>query len=95
MPKVNVYPTPLPNQPDGADTRIEVGWSNAPTGHVQIATTKLQPDADREAEYAPGTFAGEPKRAWDGAFVELDRDQINQLIRSLRDARDKAFGRDE
>lgn len=93
MPKFNLYPTPLPNQVDGADSRVEVGWSHA--GFVQIATTKLQPGAERDAEYVPGTFAGEPKRAWDGECVGLDRDQVNQLIRSLREARDKAFGRDE
>lgn len=38
---------------------------------------------------------GELRRAWEGEHVELDREQINQLIRALREARDQAFGRDE
>ncbi len=83
MPKTNLYPHPLPNQPDGADSRIEVGWHEYA---VQIATTKLLP-SDSENEPAA--------RAWAGQFVDLDRDQINHLIRTLREARDRAFGRDE
>lgn len=30
-----------------------------------------------------------------GVYVDLDRNQINKLIRVLRRARDQAFGRDE
>lgn len=32
---------------------------------------------------------------WDGQFTDLDRHGLNQLIRALREARDKAYGRDE
>jgi hypothetical protein len=91
MPKVNLYPCPNPDGTD-ADVRVEVGWH---AGHgATIATTKLRPGADRHAEYALEDD-GERYRAWDGEFVDLDRRQINELIRALREARDKAFGRDE
>lgn len=94
MPKHMIYPTPNPDGTD-ADRRIEVGWQKYPTGHVQIATTKLQPGADRDREYVDAS-SDEPLRpAWDGQFVDLDRDQINHLIRQLRQARTEAFGRDE
>jgi hypothetical protein len=94
MPKTNLYPTPRPDQPKGADTRIEIGWHQH--GWVQLATTKLQPGADRDLDYVQQASPDDPLvRAWDGWFIDLDRYQINQLIRFLREARDKAFGRDE
>jgi hypothetical protein len=92
MPKFNLYPIPLPDQPDGADTRVEIGWGPSPTGSVQIATTKLQPGADRQREWMDGP---DSRPAWDGQHIGLDRDQINTLIRTLRRARDTAYGRDE
>lgn len=33
-------------------------------------------------------------RTDDGIFVDVDRDQINDLIRKLRKARDQAYGAD-
>jgi hypothetical protein len=99
MPKFNLYPHPSTPAWDeiGATARVEVGWSNAPMGAVQIATTKLAPGADRNREYIDGSGSEtEPiKPAWDGQYIDLDRDQINELIRALRQARDKAYGRDE
>lgn len=94
MPKETVYPLPSPDGTD-ADRRIEVGWSREQ--YVQIATTKLQPGADRNRGYIDGNGSPtEPlKHAWDGQWVALERWQINDLIRVLRKARDAAFGRDE
>lgn len=46
---------------------------------VQVATTTPTPDSSE----------------WDGQWVDLDRRGVNQLIRALREARDKAYGRDE
>lgn len=90
MPKQMIYPVPNPDGTD-ADRRVEVGWQRE--RGVQVATTKLQPGAERDREYIDG---GEPGRqAWDGQYVDLNRTQINELIRSLRHARDQAFGRDE
>lgn len=40
--------------------------------------------------------AGTPSEfAWRGRHMRLSRQQINTLIRTLRDARDAAYGRDE
>lgn len=61
---------------------VQVGWHD---GTVQLSTqavplTILPPD-------------GPPKP--EGMFVDLNRRQINDLIRHLRKARDSAYGRDE
>lgn len=92
MPREMLYPMP---NPDGsnADRRVEIGWSR--TGYVQIATTVLQPGADRDSDYFGGTEKEPAQRSWDGQFVDMNRHQINELIRKLRRARDQAFGRDE
>lgn len=92
MPKENIY-SRYANEtvpvlgPDGnptgdrivaEDTRIHVGWNN---DHVEIAV--LNPSApSMDGTAVPG---------W---FVQLDRDGINRLIRTLRKARDQAFGAD-
>lgn len=60
--------------------RATVGWSRD-TGHVQIATV----DPQKEARFDGSA----------GYYVDLDRDGINRLIRTLRRARDQAFGKDE
>jgi hypothetical protein len=94
MPKQMIYPLPNPDGTD-ADRRVEVGWSRE--RYVQVATTTLQPGADRDRDFidGSGTETEPVKPAWDGQFVDLDRHQINELIRTLRRARDQAFGRDE
>lgn len=101
MPKVSIYERA---DADGAQARrVEVGWQKSCA--VQLGVTKLRPgvtsvellNADGSAtdvsEYVSVT--GGTADAWDGQFMELDRAQLNQLIRYLRDARDAAFGRDE
>lgn len=72
--------------------RVEVGWSKAgsdnPTGAVSIrlAANITQPDADDQAAARQAT-AGIRS-------VIGGRDDINRLIRTLRKARDQAFGTD-
>jgi hypothetical protein len=90
MPKQMIYPVPNPDGTD-ADRRVEVGWHR--DAGVQIATTLLQPGAQRDREFIDGSEPG--RFAWDGQYVDLNRPQINELIRALRHARDAAFGRDE
>jgi hypothetical protein len=85
MPKTNVYPPHT--QPDQATVRVEVGWHN---GGVQIATTALTNPSTLPVSNA----VAEPEWKSD-SFVDLDRHGINTLIRALREARDKAYGRDE
>jgi hypothetical protein len=58
---------------------VQVGWYDH--GLVQISTFSRDPE----------TF--ETKDS--GYHVDLDRRQINEIIRHLRKARDRAFGRDE
>lgn len=108
MPKVNIYPPPSYGRivSSGADNgqivasnwdeygstrRIELGYSNLDMGGgAQIATTVREPGRD-PSKYYENT----PTGTWNGQFVDLDRAAINQLIRELRIARDKGFGRDE
>lgn len=66
----------------GSPFRIKVGWSKE-HGDFQIAT--VAPDGFKlESEHPESN----------GWFVNLDRSGINHLIRTLRKARDQAFGAD-
>jgi hypothetical protein len=86
MPKTNIYP-PCPT-PDGvANRRVEVGWMG---GTVQVATTLLTNPANLTVDDPHA----EPEWKSD-SYVDLDRQGVNNLIRALRQARDKAYGRDE
>ena len=60
---------------------VELTWSKE-TGHIQMATL------------APSDYEGEPDSLTNGWYVTLDRHHINKLIKSLRRARDQAFGAD-
>lgn len=78
---------------DGSRSRskraVEVRW-NKEIGDVQIVTVDFSWDTERKPPQNPFTGAVTP-----GWFVDLDRSQINKLIRALRTARDQAYGRDE
>jgi len=71
--------------------RVEVSWSH--DKYVQLATVN---------QHSPFTFPRmivdgaevEPSEPFNGWHATLDRDGINRLIRSLRKARDAAFGAD-
>jgi hypothetical protein len=60
---------------------LTVGWGRE-SEHVQIATL------------AGGDYDEVGGNARPGLYVQLDRAGINRLIRSLRKARDAAFGSD-
>ena len=80
MPKDNV------NCIDEPNLRAEVTWKpdgGEGAGYVQIATVHT----DNPVMIPNGAMI-------DGWHVTLDREQINRLIRSLRRARDSAFGAD-
>lgn len=66
----------------GVCASIEVGWGRD-SGHVQLGTIVLDVADQRVKDVTR-----------DGMYVQLDRDGINRLIRSLRKARDAAFGSD-
>jgi hypothetical protein len=95
MAKHMIYPHPLPGGAN-ADRRVELQWQRG--GDVRIATSRWAGDGepDPELDYLGdrSTSGGLPV-AWPGEYVELDRDQVNHLIRQLREARNQAYGRDE
>lgn len=67
-------------EPQSEQGLVQVGW-NGETEHVQVVTFARH----------PVTY----ETVFDGRYVDLERREINQLIRHLRRARDQAFGRDE
>jgi hypothetical protein len=101
MAKHMIYPSANPDGPQ--DRRVEIQWFR--DQDVRIGVTKLAEGADPGRVYVSGlevpmttTTSGaspEPRNAWEGQFVDLDRQQINHLIRQLRIARDQAYGKDE
>lgn len=66
---------------DQVEGVVQVGWQDWPVSHVQVATFSR--------------VAVTHETVWDGFYVTLDRQGINELIRHLRKARDKAFLKDE
>lgn len=73
------------DQHGGLTEAVRIGWS--PDCNVQIATVLMAP--------TDGALAVQITNPCDqGQFVDLDRESINRLIRTLRTARDKAFGAD-
>jgi len=95
MARHNINPTPNADGTAG-EQRLELHWQRG-LG-VQLAATAWKGEPGRPdpvVEYLAPNEAGETYRAWDGPFVDLNRDQLNHLIKQLRIARDQAFGRDE
>jgi hypothetical protein len=87
MPKEYITTTAERKQCDEVGLRnraVRIGWDRI--GYVQLATV-LQAGTDG----APGHEVAEVD---EGQFVDLDRDSINRLIRTLRKARDAAYGAD-
>lgn len=91
MPKETIYgewrPVPADTPPEkiemaGAPFRVDVAWGHEAS--VQLST--LTNDG-----YGIRTVDPESP---DGLWVTLDRNAINRLIKSLRKARDQAFGED-
>lgn len=85
MPKAIIksrYPDPEGGPPE---TIVRVGWTPG-REHVEVATVM----PNEHVRLPEPTL--EQSNGW---FVQLDRTGINELIRTLRQARDKAYGRDE
>jgi hypothetical protein len=61
---------------------VTVGWTEGQIVQLGIGQEKLF------------RFKGNPEE-FNDLFVDLGRQDINNLIRNLRKARDRAFGRDE
>jgi hypothetical protein len=67
---------------DDPECGVQVGWGRE-SSHVQIATVNKDGVQLR------------PTPEGNGWYVQLGRYEINKLIRTLRRARDAAYGRDE
>lgn len=65
----------------GSSARVRVGWSKE-AEHVEVATV------------APHALPLDLASEGNGWFVQLDRSGLNRLIRTLRKARDQAYGSD-
>lgn len=69
------------NFPEPANS-AKITWSRIENGgHVQMCTYKNDDTYKSEHD--------------DPMYIDLDREQINRMIKTLRRARDQAFGRDE
>lgn len=79
----------------GARFGVEVRWGRD-SGDIQIATVMGEPLTSEEPQNLVELVA-----TWKdtihgrGLFADLNRQQINRLIRVLRTARDQALGKDE
>lgn len=95
MPKEVVYGSKLPfgNSEDPGSGRaiVEVRWG--PDEYVQIVTKCI--DSQTGERLVKDDENNNLIHYTDGFYVDLDRREINELIRHLRRARDRAFGRDE
>lgn len=87
--------TPMP---DGVvqvmtDPTIHVNWLNSPEGggHVQVML-EAPVSYVKMALESPNGDEADTTQLWSPV---LDRSEINRMIRALRNARDKAYGRDE
>lgn len=72
----------FPSNPHAEGTPVPVVvLASQPDGGVQLASIK--------------DWEGKTLQDQGGYYVELDRRQINKLIKALRAARDRAYGVDE
>jgi len=75
---------------------VELRWGRLEA--VQIATVMKDPqssDSPTNLRDLVATWEDGTADVATGLYVDLDRDTINALIRSLRRARDAVFGKDE
>jgi hypothetical protein len=84
------------------DLRAEVRWKpdgGDGSGHVQIATVRTAEPVVTVTGSMPATTTTSGMTSaitpeMSGWFVDMDREQLNRMIRVLRRARDSAFGAD-
>jgi hypothetical protein len=79
--------------------RVDIGWSRE-AGHVEIAVktdaaSAILSMADHVPDSDTPGVRYDGQIAWNGLHAQLDRTAVNELIRTLRKARDQAYGRDE
>lgn len=81
MPTEYVRGVSVPNNDDEAEVLVKVAWG---AEYVQVATVARDTDTHEMLKC--------DSESW---YIDLDRGGINELIRRLRQARDRAYGRDE
>jgi len=80
-----VYDGDNPVAGESAMPSLDVSWSREPTGWVQIGI-------DAPTDFLAGIIRDGATSVWTDV---LDRREINHMIRTLRRARDAAYGSDE
>lgn len=81
-----------PGNPDNESPLVHIVW-NAQVGTVQLAF-EMSEEAVRKWLDDPSRLTDSKGTVW--FYTEqLERSTLNKLIRSTRNARDKAYGRDE
>jgi len=100
MPKELVFGEKPYTDASAAWSVVGVHWGSEMDSYLQVSTSLINDDlkyvtADGQEHVAEGEEA-ERRELWaHGYYVSLDRKGVNDLIRHLRRARDRAFGRDE
>lgn len=83
---------------DGAEILLGPGSDvdkHRPAGPAVRRGVHVGWSRNQHVEIGVATFAVATEEVANGHFTSLDRQGINRVIRSLRKARDQAFGRDE
>lgn len=94
MPTEYVYEKYKPTDATEMLRAVKVGWGKE-AQHVQVAVVlPNQPEIDVKVDDTTATMTN-ISAGRHHLHIQLDRDSINHLIRTLRRARDQAFGRDE
>lgn len=96
MPRERIqHGTPAYETEEAADIgspALDVEWTREPTGHVQVAIEMSREQWLRNAE----TLQADEQVTRRAIYTDsLSRHEINHLIKTLRRARDAAYGRDE
>lgn len=75
------------------DRTVQLGFTRGPIASMAVYTPGLTSTPDVSAAGGDPVSLGEPEPV-DSLWMDLDRAGINHLIRSLRRARDAAYGAD-
>ncbi len=84
MATINIY-SPFNDVVPEGNSRVCVQYDRGGTVQVGVQRAGCDPLTDGHPTYEAGP----------SSWTELDRTGCNNLIRAVREARDKAFGRDE
>jgi hypothetical protein len=90
MPKEKIYGDKPFGEEHPEQSVVEVRWDQE-SGYFQIATKEAMAEVFMAGDELPENTIP----AQYGWYVTLDRRGINDLIKTLRRARDQAYGRDE